>query len=280
MNRQFWRDIVNNKYQLPANETIVGLTNQLLRFLAEPNSELRESFGYDILARWIIVYRYHSEEDLREITKILLQQLAAGLGEGESDGVFLRSSAAGILALIIYRDTQSSFLDAIDIKTIAADAGTYLVQERDHRAYVPDKGWANACGNTADLLRYLAYNTSLDAPHLLQMLNCIAEKVLQVSGNRFEHDEDDRLAKAALAIMSRSELTIPEINEWLTHFLIWSDEHRPEKDAYDPSYHQVYQNVKRFLRALLVQIRVAPRLASNLHQLETDIVAAVRVFSL
>lgn len=280
MDRDFWHGVISNNYQLPDEAPLIELTTELFGYLGSPNRELRETFGYEILARWIIVYHYYDPADLSEMAQVLSQNLSIKLGEAATDSVFLRAASAGILALIIYRDTQDQFLDGEHVKAIASDAGHYLIHERDTRTFVADKGWANACGNTADLLRYLAYNQSLQAPDLLQILNYVAEKILQGPPHRFEHDEDDRLAKTVMAVLSRQELTSIDVDDWLRRFVDWHLSRRPEPDSYDAAYSETYHNVKLLLRALLVRIRLTQRLPASLQGLEPELIATIRVFSL
>lgn len=279
MDETFWRQIIENNYSLPADADLLTLTDALLDYLALPDALWRDTIGYGILARWIIVYRLHTARQLHQMVQSLLPQLTIGIGEQNTDGVFLRSYSASVLALVMYRDTREQFLDPADVQTIAQEAGRYLLAEQDARAFVPGKGFANACGHTADLLRYLAYNDSLDAPDLHKMLAQIRDKLTLYHKSPFTHDEDDRLAKATIAIFGRSTLEAYEVVEWLETFNRWKIQSAPPVE-YDAAYALHHHNTKIYLRALYTQIRLSTQRPRNVGDIMPVLMETMRQFSL
>ncbi len=55
--KDFWRAIVKADYAVPANEQISPLARELSTMLGSPDPELRDEFGYTILAAWIFQKR-------------------------------------------------------------------------------------------------------------------------------------------------------------------------------------------------------------------------------
>lgn len=280
MDREFWHHIIANRYALPEGHSLVDLTIELLEYLATPDPELRDTFAYDILARWIILYGYYTPDELRAMMDWLMPRLSDGLGEQGSDSVFARSYAALTLSLIIYRDNQTNFLTQVEIRSLLNQARQYLVSEQDLRAYVPDKGWANACGHTADLLKFLARSGHLEAQDLLRMLDSIADRLTAGSSQIiFKHDEDDRLAQAVLAAVRRDALTMYELNDWLSRFTDWKTSQPKSPGDYHPAYHAIYQNIKSFLRSLYLYMEITP-LSPEAYDILPELLATIRAFSL
>lgn len=281
MEREFWHHIIENRYALPDNHSLVDLTIELLEYLASPDPELRDTFAYDILARWIILYGYYDPDELRAMIEWLVPRLAEGLGEQNSDSVFVRSYAALILSLIIYRDNQTSFLSAAEVRSVLNHARYYFVTEQDLRAYVPGKGWANACGHTADLLKFLARSSLLEAQDLMRLLDAIADRLTTGSSCViFSHDEDDRLAQAALSAIRRDSLTMYELTDWLSRFHDWKASQPKTSSEYNAAYHATYQNIRNFVRSLYAYMQLSPHLNSEADDLLPELLATIRVFSL
>lgn len=279
MDKAFWQAIIDNDYQLPQHEPVMKLTEELLNYLGLPESELRDTYAYEILARWIVNHRYHEPDQLREMIQWLLAQLSYQLGEQDTDSVFLRSNAAAVLSLIVYRNDRDNFLDEIEVSAILERAKTYLLEEKDSRAYVPDKGWANAIANAASLLRFIALNRHLSPAELTDILRVIADKLMQPVKAPFAHDEEDRLAKVVLAILNRDVLTTFDFVDWVRRFAEWKAEHH-QPGVYSAVYNTTYQNIKHFLRALYSQMDMVQRLPFSGKEFEPELLDALREFSL
>lgn len=279
MDKAFWREIIHNQYRLPEDQSLSDLTIELFNYLGSTDPELRDTFAYGILARWIVLYGLHAPENLRVMIEWLVPQLSEGVGEQETDGVFLRAYSALILSLIAYHDNSVNFLEAEEARYLLDKARAYLLAERDLRAYVPEKGWANACAHTADLLRFLARNGYLEASDLRRLLDAIADKLTTETGVIFNHDEDDRLAQAVMAVFQRNVLNMYEMSEWLNRFLDWRSRQQTD-NHYDPLYHATHQNIKNFLRSLYCRIQLSAYRTIDIQDFEPDLLVAIKVFSI
>ena len=199
MTREFWQEIVNNKYQISSDPN--ALLSELLEMLASPDSELRDGFAYPILATWVQRDAF-SKEDLRSILGILEQRLQVGLGEIGTDTVFARSFAILMLAVLVNNKTLS--LENTEIHNLLEVVLQYLEQEQDLRGFVQLQGWAHAVAHTADLLDEMAINEYCQTPELERILNAITSKVAAKSVWLF--DEEDRLSYAAARVLERGLL--------------------------------------------------------------------------
>lgn len=280
--RAFWRDIIANSYALPKDAPLLALTDELLDYLSETDPELRDTFGYNILARWIAVYRYHQASDLRHMLNWLIVQLSHDIGAEESDTVLLRSYSASILALILYRDIKEHVFTIPEVQQVLDAACAYLLDERDTRAYTENLGWINAIANATSLIRFTVMNAAITAPELRGVLTTIRDKVMQEeTPTLFTHDEDDRLARVILAVMLRDELTTFDFVDWLQPFKAWQTLLRDRDDtAYDPTTHAVYHNIKHFLQALYVQMQLKANLPRFAHEAKPELLETLRLYTL
>jgi hypothetical protein len=276
----FWQGIIGNSYRLPKGSSPSELAAELLPYLALPDDYLRDKVAYSVLARWIILYRYYSGDELRAMMEWLLPHLSPPSNDDEDDSIFIRSSAASVLALIVYRHNIQPFLNEAEMMTLLDRARYYLVTEPDTRAYIPEKGFAAACSHTADLLKFLASSTYLQARDLQRLIEAIADKLMLPTTYIFTHDEDERLAKVIMVILRRNDLAPEDVQNWLRRFGNWKDAH-PVPDEHNPVYHATHQNVKLFLKSLFCQMQIAnPPLPLDVQPLEGDILYLLGLYSL
>jgi hypothetical protein len=196
----------------------------------------------------------------------------------DTDSVFLRSYCALILSLVMYRNSRENFFTEIEVNAILHAAKDYLLNEQDRRAYIAGKGWANATANTCDLLRFVAYADSLSPADLQVILDAVGERVMQAVDESYMHDEEDRLAKIVLTIMSRDELDTFDFVDWAKNFSEWF-ENNVRDDVYNVTYNATYQNIKRFLRALFTQMTLAPRIPIAAREFEGELLSVIRQFT-
>lgn len=252
MEKQFWKTIPDNDYEVPEGHTVTSLTPELLGLLGSTDPELRDELGYAILVEWVERDLF-SLRDLRQMIADLSANLKVGIGEINTDSVFLRAFSILALALIVYYDNKKSFLNPEEVEEILGNGMQYLAAEKDSRGYVPDKGWAHALAHTADLLLVLAENNKLGARYLVRILNGVTEKLTNASKWVYVHGEDDRLSAAVLAIFQRGLLGPPAISEWLDSLT------NPKSVSWNGAWTQeestrAFFNVRNFLRSLYLQI--------------------------
>jgi hypothetical protein len=176
--------------------------------------------------------------------------LDVGIGETESDTIFLRSFSALFLAEIIHNDNKDPQLGKNQIQEILEKGLAYLSAEKDPRGYVQSKGWAHALAHTADLMRVLSKNEHTGLVEHKQILSGIAEKLIATSDWVYVHGEDDRLSAAVLSILRRDMLPINSIKEWGKAFTgsKWKGAWNGEGSS------RAFFNVRNFLRSLYLQI--------------------------
>ena len=251
MDKEFWAEIQKNKYEIPAGHTLAELTRELFSYLGSTDPQLRDDIGYTVFANWLKQDRY-SVEEMRGYIKELLANLHIGIGETESDSVFLRTFSVLFLAEIVHNDNKKSLLDKADITLILEQGLWYIATEKDPRGYIPVTGWAHALAHTADLMMVLGRNRHLEEPDLLNILNAISEKIIHSTNHIYIHGEDERLASAANQILRRGLISNEKIEAWSKSFT----EH-DWADAYtDEEHNRAFQNTRNLLRSIYLELNM------------------------
>lgn len=279
MDKATWNEIIENDYQIPEDKDLDTLTTELIDYLQSTNAELRDEIAYNVLARWIISHQYYSDSQLIQLVEKLIPNLNQSLGNHDDDTVFGRSYSVLVLSLLAYQNDRSDFMPESLAHSLLDEARSYLITERDHRAYVEGKGWANACSHTCDLLKFLSRNPAIRTEDAKRILDTVAEKVMMQTSYIFHHDEDERLAQVVMGILDLSLLTTLELEDWLRHFHDWHASHKL-RDEYNLIYHATYQNIKNFLRSLYLQMQLADSIPVDAADFEPELLRVIGEFSL
>ncbi len=252
MNKFFWKTIQENSYAIPNDQTPTSLTAELLTYLGSTDPELRDQIAYKTFANFL-ERDYFSLEEIEIYIASLLANLEIGIGETESDSVFLRSFSALFLAEIVHNDNKTPRLKKPLIRTILERALWYLDAEKDLRGFAQEKGWAHALAHTADLLLVLGKSSNTGNREHQLILNEISNKLLRSTSVLYIYGEDDRLSRAIVEILKRSTLSEAFLKNWLDSFLktedgSWNGAWTQEESA------RAFFNVRNFLRSLYLQV--------------------------
>jgi hypothetical protein len=252
--KEFWRAIVKAGYAVPPNEQIMPLARELSAMLASPDPELRDEFGYSILAAWIFEKRLIEPAPLRELIAEWTKNLDAGIGSTDTDAVFRRSFSALMLSVAVARDNAAPYLDAAEVKTLLAAALAYLAREKDVRGYDAAKGWMHSAAHTADLVKFLARSRHLPAGAQREILDAIAEKVRDAPVV-YTFGEDQRFARAVLSIVNRADFDREVFDAWVGRVTpLWPKTPRP-----DAAVVRVNQNLANLLAKLYIVLSSQPQ---------------------
>jgi Protein of unknown function (DUF2785) len=256
MDTQFWISLSKNDYRVPSGTSLEKLTEILFSYLGSPDPELRDGIAYIIYANWLKREMY-SNEELKSHVDRLLSNLDKGIGETESDTVFLRSFSVLVLAEIVHNDNKKGVRDKDHIKRIISTGLWYLEAEQDPRGYIPVKGWAHALAHTADLLLVLARNRNIDEADLLKMLFAISTKIVQSTNHVYIHGEDERLASAVQEIFRREVLPLDKVEDWTKSFI--EPNGQGWKGAYvEEERNRAFQNTRNLLRSIYLALVTQP----------------------
>ena len=271
MEKPFWHTIRENKYTFPAGHDLAALTEDLFSYLSSTDPELRDKIGYEIFANWIETEPY-SPGLLRDYIKRLTANLQVGIGERDSDTVFLRAFSILVLAEIIHRDNQQPFLQSGEAINVFESVLAYLAAERDPRGYVAEKGWAHALAHTADALMVLARSPHLDASALLRIPYAASAKMQTAIDWIYVHGEDDRLANAIVSAFERDLLSVEQIQTWLVELTsdwkgAWTNEERS----------RAFFNVRNLMRAVHIRTMSSKKLPHQ-DEIQASLLETIRSF--
>ena len=212
--RAFWRSIVEHEYAVPADQSLPDLTRELTVLLGSPDPESRDEFAYSILAAWIYQKRAIEPAALRPLMAALLGNLTAEIGGAGTDAVLRRSFSALVLSVVAARDNAAPFLTEAEYRDLVDRALAYLGAERDVRGYDEEKGWIHSAAHTADLLKFLGRNRYLRPADQVRVLDAVSSK-LRGAPVVFTHGEDERLARAILSLVARTDFKPVEFGAWV-----------------------------------------------------------------
>jgi len=257
VDKDFWASIAKNDYAIPDEHTLSELKETLFGYLGNTDPELRDDIAYGVYANWLKREMF-TKDEIRVHINELLSNLDKGIGETESESVFLRTFSVLLLAEIVHNDNKKPLLDKDQIESILAKGLWYFDAEKDPRGYIPVKGWAHALAHTADLMLVLGKNRNTEKTDLEKILQGIANKLVHSTNWVYIHGEDDRLANAVMAILQRNLASIDFLGTWLKSFT------EPEKSwngAYmDDGQAKAFHNSRNFLGSLSQTIRTADEL--------------------
>jgi len=239
--------IAQNNYQVLDGAEVWPLTVQMMHSLGSTDPVLRDKLINRVLGRWTELY--FDSQQLASLLNITLdeQHLFHGLGEQETDSVFMRSFSSLALASFIARHRARPFLTAQAVNEILQKMSSYLPRERDLRGYVTDKGWAHAVAHAADALDELSLCPEVGEESLVDMLRVMRETIVGASVV-FVDDEDERLVTAVLSAVQRQVLTKADITRWISSLVSFE---------LPPTYQEWLRkrtNIKHFMRSLYFRL--------------------------
>ena len=185
--------------------------------------------------------------------------------------MFRRSFSALMLSVVVARDNAKPFLPADDIRRLEAAALQYLKAERDVRGYDPVKGWIHSTAHTADLLKFLARSRHLEPADQRRLLEAVARK-LTTAPVVFFNGEDERLARAVLSVINRSDFD-------RAGFAAWVSRATPGRlTSALPDVDEILgaQNIKNLFAKLEVLLSVDPQPSDSVQAARDSVRAALK----
>jgi len=268
--RDFWRKIADAKYTPPDDADVPALARELIEMLASADPEMRDGIAYSTLAAWIYQQKRLDAAALGPMIRTLTGNLRAGVGSVGSDAVFRRSFSALTLSVVVARDNAEPFLPEPAFRELLDGALAYLAAEQDVRGYDESKGWIHTAAHTADLLKFLARSRYLKPADADRVLDGIVRKLSR--SPVLTHGEDERLARAALSIVNRSDFD-PQA------FAAWAERSKPvpPRDAKPSAARlQAVQNVKNFFAKLEVLLSADPQPADRVRAARDSVRVALK----
>ncbi len=234
------KDVLSNSTITISNELITTM----LHSIGNTDSVLRDDLIYGTFHKWISNKQLERNQ-VNFILEVCNSNLLKGLGEKETDSVFKRSFSAIVCAAIL--NARYTVNDDM-LRDLADNSLKVMVNEKDLRGYVENKGWAHSIAHTADLLDSIVHYSLFGRKILSSSINNMVEPLLK--GNVFIDDEQERIAIPLTSILSLSE-TQTELNElfvWMTQKL------ELERNVAGLSFYRVRTNYMALLNAIYLNL--------------------------
>lgn len=248
MNKQTLRAIIDNEFALPAGADEYEAVKQVVGVLGSTDPELRDEYGYTVLHKWLTDKNFLTHEQLKQLLDDAISQekLFFGIGNRESDTVFLRTFSALLIALILRRDNREEFLDEIYVRKVMNSLVSYCQQEKDLRGYVDTKGWAHAAAHISDAIDECVCNRYMgleDCKLTWSGLLSLIENAPFVYGA----EEDERIATAVTSMVESGKVSFPVLCAWVMEIEV------PKRYELRTFYRRI--NYKNLIRSLFIRLR-------------------------
>lgn len=240
-------EIKNNDNKVPLHQDPYELSMEMMSYIGDIDSELRDSLILSILETWII----EGVLTTKEVQGLLMiamddNHLTGGLGAYD-DTVFCRTFSAEVIACSIYRHRNEKFLSCEELHKVFHQLLKFYNEDRDVRGYVEGKGWAHGAAHGADALDEFARCDEFGYDELKSILASIHRKI-NINHYGYIHFEEERMITTVLAILERNIISIKEIQEWIDNF------GRIDKSGKYPEDLVIEFNVNTFLKSLYFRL--------------------------
>jgi hypothetical protein len=265
--REDWIALTKGGFVLPPEQRSLDVLVEMNPLLFSPDPVLRDDVAYSAAERWILRDKSVDAAGLRQLLEQWSRNLADGLGDNGTDGVFGRSFSALCLSLVAAADLQSPFLAPAEVRAFFDRMLDYLVRERDLRGFDTTRGWMHSVAHTSDALKFLARNPKLGPATDQRLLDAVRAK-LDGTQTVFAWGEPDRIALALHSGVRRPDADAAALDAWTAY---WIDAHRAvwaKGPQVDPAAFAKVENAKLVMRSLHAA------LAMDVHPTPTGAAAA------
>jgi hypothetical protein len=190
----------------------------LMENLASIDSDTREG-SLDILWELIDCGKLPADTMI-SMGNQLVQNLSMGIGVKDNDSVFLRTFSVLLVGALVALDERQTLQNRSYLpKDVFQDwyykCRIYVLAEKDFRSFVPGKGWAHSISHGADVLRDFAFHRNSTAKDHKDILEILANKLLENNEEVYINNDDNRQARVVVTIMLRNELSLADYGLWL-----------------------------------------------------------------
>lgn len=263
----YWQQVVDGGLQVPTDRDLGELTAELTAMLGSTDPDERDGTAYPALATWIERGVY--DDLLPGLGDGMARGLTTGLGQSGTDTVFRRSFSALALAECIARDNAHRLVPGATVLDWADRLVSWFLREEDVRGFVPQRGWAHAIAHGADAIGVLASSRHLGTPELTVLLDVLVDRLTAPASGVLLAGEPDRMAQATMAVLRRNQVPLSVLEPWVRRISsVAAASYGADGDrGYD---------AQAFLRALHLQVQLAPRPPVDRHDLLLVLVDALR----
>lgn len=226
------------------------LIDSMMEHIGSPDPELRDKLIYQGFSQLIQGEELITEEKLVDLLTTALgdEYLFYEIGDVGTDNIFKRSFSVLLIALILGKDLEKSFIPLQLLDRVRNELLLYLDLEQDLRGFVSEKGWAHSVAHTADAIDELVKNPKVDVEFFPPIFQGLANKALTFA-DVYIADEEERLLAPIMTMLKIGLSTeiVEELFDKIPAFL------KLQKSKIDEEkYVKLNANCKSFLKSFYI----------------------------
>lgn len=224
---------------------------EMLMEIGNPDSYLRDNLIYGSFGKLIFSDQLNPEE-IQVLLDTVVQEdyLFYGLGDSGTDSVFTRSFSALVIAAIIEYDIEKKVVEQDLVQHTVHNVIHYMMEEKDTRGFIEEKGWAHAIAHGADALDALAKHPFLKKEDISRILHavqhCLCKQV------DYLDEEEERLANIIISLLEHQNAE-QDIRVWIEGLTGMVETQLDENVGSIDAYH-TKRTVKNFLKSVYIML--------------------------
>ncbi|PUU93671.1 DUF2785 domain-containing protein [Halanaerobium sp.] len=269
-------EIQQNEYRLESREKLMEYGDLMLKYIGDPDPELRDILIYRTFYHWILEKEYFSEDQLLEILKVAQDEkhLFYKIGNKYDDTVFTRAFSVLLIALILSYHRENTFINQNLFLEVKDNLLKYYKNENDLRGYTVENGWADGISHAADAFDELIACEESSREIYLEVLEAVKE-MLSNKTHIFKEEEDERITNILFRMVKKNLLTESELINWIDSF---NEFQKPDTNREQRTARINLKNFSRslYFRLLHSDVKSKPRLKECLIRSERRLNSFIR----
>jgi hypothetical protein len=225
------------------SDEVFFLTKEAMKYIGDADPTIRDNLVYPYIEH-VINSGLLKPEEIKEISTTCLENITIKCRKFD-DSIFCRTFSMLVIAAIINYHRKNPVFSLPELEGMFNRVIDSYQSDFDVRGYINKKGWAHGAAHGADALLQFAMLREANAEMLLKILFALQKKAT-ISYYGYIHNEDDRMARVAVAVLKRRQISDSKVFSWLQRF-------RMKKEK---SYSNIIRknNIRSFLSCLYFRL--------------------------
>lgn len=222
----------------------------MLDHIGSPDPELREKLIYHEFSQLIHYDEQLTDDELVRLLERALsdEYLFYEIGDVDTDHIFKRSFSASLIALLLRKDLERSFISPHLLDKVRDELLLYLDLEQDLRGFVPKKGWAYSVAHVAEAIDELVKSPTLNTQHFPTIYQALVNKAF-TSSDIYVAGEEEYLLNPVMTML-KIGLPIEGVEELFQKIPPFLNKQKDKLD--EEKYWRLYANCKSFLKSFYI----------------------------
>lgn len=185
--------------------------NTLIDCLASKHPALRDEFAFTELSSRLRDNTFAPDELVDYFNQVTSSILS------DKQTTYHRSFLTLALSELARVDRKSPYLNQSQREQLVNIAVKLFSQTTDFTGFNEEVGYVHQIPHTADLVLQLALNPGIDKQQIIELSKSLAKVINPTPIHFYHYNEPDRLVRASVYLMMRSELKESYWQQWLGH---------------------------------------------------------------